>query len=54
MERDGQILRTTRFRRRALQMKDGWKHEDIFRFENHVSNLTKVHPSQHQEYLRIM
>ena len=28
----------------ALQMKDGWKHEAIQRFENHVTNLIKTYP----------
>jgi hypothetical protein len=30
-------------RRRALQIKDGWKHEAILRFEHHITNLIKMH-----------
>jgi len=33
-------------RRRALQIKDGWKHEAILRFERHISNLIKMHPKR--------
>ncbi|KAI5857226.1 hypothetical protein BZA05DRAFT_433838 [Tricharina praecox] len=31
-------------RRRAMQMKQGWKHEAMLRFEKHVSNLIQKHP----------
>jgi hypothetical protein len=33
-------------RRRALQIKDGWKHEAILCFENHIFNLIKSHPKR--------
>jgi len=33
-------------RRCALQIKDGWKHEAIQRFENQISNLIKIHPKR--------